>query len=171
MDMERRYSPLKGDQKLHSDQQALNDYERVLRDMELVRHRSPNNALLHHAFGEFYYRYAVYYTELSLKETIASQRIDYEQKAIENMELAKKSFARSLLIDPVNEATYVYLTKIAMMERNPAAAQAWIEAYRRGPDGVTEPEFLETHKYSRILAQMEQQLRRPPYSEWWNRTD
>lgn len=167
MDMQRRYSPLKGDRKLRPGRQPLTDYERALRDLNWVRQHAPNNALLHQSYGEFYYTYAVYYTQLSLTETIASQRAEYEKKAVENMELAKKSFARSLLIDPVNEGTYIYLTSIAMMERNPAAAQAWIDAYRRGPAGVSEPEFLQTHKHSVRLAQMERQLRRPPYNEWW----
>ena len=74
------------------------------------------------------------------------------------------SFRRSLLIDPVNEATYVYLTSIAMMERDPAAAQTWIDAYRRGPEGVTEPEFLETHKHNARIDAQERRLRQPPFN-------
>ncbi len=167
MDLQRGYMPLKGDKKPATAEKPLNDYERVLRDLSIVRRRAPNNALLYQAYGEFYYSYAVYYTKLSQTAELDYQRKEYEAKAIENMELAKKSFQRSLLTDPVNEATYVYLTSIAMMERNPAAAQAWIDAYRRGPAGVTEPEFLKTHQQSARLAQMQQQLRLPPFSGWW----
>lgn len=160
MDMQRTYSPVKGDAK----GERLNDYERALRDLDLVQSRAPNHALLHQAYGEFYYSYAVYYTKLSQTAPLAYQREEYEQKAVENMELAKKSFRRSLLIDPVNEATYVYLTSIAMMERDPAAAQAWIDAYRRGPEGVTEPEFLETHKHNARIDAQERRLRQPPFN-------
>lgn len=160
MDMQRTYSPVKGDAK----GERLNDYERALRDLDLVQSRAPNHALLHQAYGEFYYSYAVYYTKLSQTAPLAYQREEYEQKAVENMELAKKSFRRSLLIDPVNEATYVYLTSIAMMERDPAAAQTWIDAYRRGPEGVTEPEFLETHKHNARIDAQERRLRQPPFN-------
>ncbi len=160
MDMQRTYSPVKGDAK----GERLNDYERALRDLDLVQSRAPNHALLHQAYGEFYYSYAVYYTKLSQTAPLAYQREEYEQKAVENMELAKKSFRRSLLIDPVNEATYVYLTSIAMMERDPAGAQAWIDAYRRGPEGVTEPEFLETHKHNARIDAQERRLRQPPFN-------
>lgn len=163
-DLLRTYSPVKGDKKLLPGQRALNDYERVLRDLDKVKKRAPNNSLLYQAYGEFYYTYAVLYTRLSQGAELAYQRQEYEQKAVENMELAKKSFQRSLLTDPVNEATYVYLASIAMMERNPQAAQEWIDAYRRGPVGVLEAEFLETHQHSVRLAQMEQRLRLPPFN-------
>lgn len=167
-DSTRSFSPVKGDEKLQAGQQPLNDYERALRDLKLVQKRAPNNALLHQSLGEFYYTYAVQYTQLSMTDVPAYQRQEYEKKAVENMELAKKSFQYSLLLDPVNEATYVYLTKIAMMERNPAQAQAWIDAYRRGPEGVVEKDFLQTHEDSALLTQMEMQLHQPPYSGWWN---
>ena len=167
MDMQRAYSPVKGDAKLRAGQTPLNDYERALRDLALVKKYAPNNSLLYQAYGELYYAYAVYYSKLSETEPLAYQRLDYTNKAVENMELAKKSFQRALLTDPVNESTYIYLTSIAMMERNPAAAQEWIDAYKRGPAGVIEPEFLERHQHSARLTQMEQQLRLPPFNRWW----
>ena len=80
------------------------------------------------------------------------------------MELAKQNFRRSLLTDPVNEATYAYLASIALMERNPAQAQEWIDAYRRGPEGVSEPEFLQTHRHNARMEQLEQRLRLPPFN-------
>ena len=166
-DMQRYYAPVKGDRKLKPGQQPLNDYERVVRDLNFVEKHSPNNSLLYQAYGEFYYNYALYYTRQSEQTSLASQRAEYEEKAVENMELAKKNFKRSLLIDPVNESTYAHLTSIAMMERNPNAAQEWIDAYRRGPEGVVEPEFLERHQHSARLAQMEQTLHQPPFSGWW----
>lgn len=163
-DLQRSYSPLKGDAKPHAGEELLNDYDRVLRELNLVERRSPNHALLHQTYGEFYYSYAVLFTRLSQQTQLAYQREEYEKKAVENMEAAKKSFARSLLIDPVNEATYVYLTSMAMMERDPARAQAWIDAYRRGPADVTEPEFLQTHKYSPRLDAQERRLREAPFN-------
>ena len=163
-DLQSSYSPIKGDEKPHSGQDLLNDYDRALRDLNTVERRSPNHALLHQAYGEFYYTYAVLFTRLSQSAPLAYQREEYEQKAIENMELAKKRFRHSLLLDPVNAATYVHLTSIAMMERNPAAAQQWIDAYRRGPEGVTEPEFLQTHQHNLRLEQMEQRLRQAPFN-------
>lgn len=164
MDMQRSYSSVKGDARPLAGEVLANDYDRALRDLEQVRKQAPNNALLYQAYGEFYYTYAVHYTKLSQTAELAYQRQEYEQKAVENMELAKKNFRRALLTDPVNESTYVYLASIAMMERNPAQAQAWIDAYRRGPEGVTEPEFLETHRHSIRLAQIEQKLRLPPFN-------
>ena len=164
MNMQRVYAPIKGDAKPRAGEEPLNDYERVLRDLDVVRRRSPNHALLHQTYGEFYYGYAVYYTELSKKESLAYQRREYEKEAVKNMELAKKSFQRSLLLDPVNEATYMFLISIAMMERDPAGAQAWIDAYRRGPEGVTEPEFLQTHKHNARIDAQERRLRQPPFN-------
>ena len=70
MDMQRTYSPVKGDAK----GERLNDYERALRDLDLVQSRAPNHALLHQAYGEFYYSYAVYYTKLSQTAPLAYQR-------------------------------------------------------------------------------------------------
>lgn len=163
-DLQRSYSPSKGDGAPLPGQTLLNDYDRALRDLDFVRRRSPNHSLLYQAYGEFYYSYAVLFTKLSQTAELKYQREDYEKKAVENMELAKKSFERSLLTDPVNEATYAYLASIAMMERNPARAQQWIDAYRRGPDGVTEPEFLQKHKHNARMDQMQERLRRAPFN-------
>lgn len=159
MNLEKTFSPYKGDTDAPST-----DYERALRDLNFVRKHVPNHALLHQAFGEFYYTYAVHFTKLAQAETLDFQRQDYEKKAIENMELAKQSFERSLLTDPVHEATYVYLTSIALMEKNPARAQYWIDAYARGPEGVVEEEFLQRHRHSLRLAQMQMRLRQPPFN-------
>lgn len=160
-DLQRSHSPSKGDRPTDA---PLNDYERVVRDLTFVSKHSPNNALFHQSYGEFYYTYAVRYTQLSLAEPLAYRRAEYEAKAVENMELAKKSFQHSLLVDPVNESTYVFLASIALMERNPVQAQAWIDAYRRGPQDVTEPEFLARHKQSERLDGLERRLRQPPFN-------
>ena len=125
--------------------------------------QAPNNALIHQAFGEFYYTSAVLFTNMAQQAPFDYQRQEYEKQAVENMEMAKKKFQHSLLIDPVNEATYVYLTSIALMERNPAQAQYWIDRYRKGPENVTEKEFLKIHQQSIPLTKMEQQLRGAPY--------
>ena len=139
------------------------DYERALRDLAAVRRNAPNHALLDQAYGELYYTYAVRYTRMSQEAPLDYLREEYATRAVENMELAKKSFERALLTDPVNEATYVHLISIAMMERNPAKAQQWIDAYRRGPEGVTEPEFLEIHRRNTRIDEMEQRLRLAPF--------
>lgn len=159
MDLNKTFSPIKGDKK-----EASTDYARALKDLKYVEKHAPNHAMLHQALGEFYYSYAVYFSQLSQTAELDFERNDYRQKAVENMELAKKSFRHSLLLDPVNEATYVYLTSIALMEQNPAQAQAWIDAYRRGPEGVTEEEFLQTHKRSGKLDQLQMRLWQPPFN-------
>ena len=159
-DLTRTYSPVKGDR----PGQTATDYERVLRDLDRVRRHSPNHSLLYQAYGEFYYTFAVRYTQMSTAASLPYLRQEYEKKAVENMELAKQNFRRSLLTDPVNEATYAYLASIALMERNPAQAQEWIDAYRRGPEGVSEPEFLQTHRHNARMEQLEQRLRLPPFN-------
>lgn len=162
MELDRSHSTAKGDS---ASDAPMNDYERALRDLDWVRRHAPNNALLYQAYGEFYYTYAVHFTRLAQAEPLAFRRKEYETKAVENMELAKQSFRRSLLTDPVHEATYMYLTSIALMERNAAQARQWIEAYRRGPERVTEEEFLRTHRQSARLDQLEQKLHQPPFKE------
>lgn len=164
LDLQRSYSPAKGDKAPRAAETLPNDYDRVLRDLDIVRRSAPNHALLYQAYGEFYYTSAVMYTKMARQAQLAYQREDYEKKAVENMELAKQSFRRSLLTDPVNENTYVHLASIAMMELNAPQAQNWIDAYRRGPAGVTEKEFLKTHEHSARLEQMERRLRQPPFN-------
>ncbi len=159
MDLSKTFSPLKGDKK-----EPSNDYDRALKDLKYVEKHVPNHAMLHQAFGEFYYTYAVYFSKLSQTARLGFEQADYHQKAVENMEQAKKSFQHSLLLDPVNEATYVYLTSIALMEHQPAQAQAWIDAYRRGPKEVTEPAFLDSHKRSGKLDQLQMRLWQPPFN-------
>ena len=159
MDLSKTFSPMKGDKK-----EPSTDYDRALKDLNYVKKHAPNHAMLDQALGEFYYSYAVYFTKMSETAELDFERLDYRQKAVENMELAKKSFARSLLLDPVHEATYVYLTSIALMEMNPAQAQAWIDAYRRGPEGVTEEAFLAVHKQAGKLDQFQLRLWQPPFN-------
>lgn len=161
-DFQKSYSPVKGDVKSASAPLS-DDYERALRDLAAVRRNAPNHALLDQAYGELYYTYAVRYTRMSQEAPLDYLREEYATRAVENMELSKKSFERALLTDPVNEATYVHLISIAMMERNPAKAQQWIDAYRRGPEGVTEPEFLEIHRRNTRIDEMEQRLRLAPF--------
>ncbi len=159
MDLSKRFSPMKGDKT-----EPSNDYDRALKDLKYVEKHAPNHAMLHQAFGEFYYAYAVYFSKMSQSAELDFERVDYGQKAVKNMELAKQSFRHSLLLDPVNEATYTYLTSIALMEQNPAQAQAWIDAYRKGPEGVTEAEFLEVHKRSGQIDKLQMRLWQPPFN-------
>ena len=76
------------------------------------------------------------------------------------MEQAKRAFKRSLVLDPVNAETYLFLTSISLMERNPAQAQAWIDAYKRGPKGVTEEEFLEKNRHNPQINALEMQVQK-----------
>ena len=69
------------------------------------------------------------------------------------MEKAKKAFELSLKIDPVNPATYVYLTSIALMERNTQQAHMWVEKYRSAPPEITEEEFKKRHTNNPTLEQ------------------
>ncbi len=163
-DLNRNYSPVKGDEKPVAGKQLLNDYERGLRDLNFMRKRAPNNALLYEAYGEFFYEYGVQYARWAAEEILPYQKQAYEALATDSIERAKIMFHRSLLLDPVNPTTYVFLTSIAMMERNPEQAQFWIDAYHQGPKEVTEPEFLQVHRHHPQLDQMEQQLRQPPYN-------
>ncbi len=134
------FSPARGD-----TDQPSNDYERALRDFAIVLKRAPNHSLLHQNIGQLYYTMAVRQAKSAANAATKTEYQQLSQSARQNMEQAKRAFNRSLQIDPVNEATYAFLTSIALMERNPQRAQEWIDAYRRGPEGVTEPEFLEKH--------------------------
>ena len=135
------FSPTRGDK-----DEPSNDYERAMRDYAIVLKRAPNHAMLHQNIGQLYYKMAVQQAKSAGQASTAAQYQELSARSRENMAQAKKAFERSLKLDPVNESTYLFLTSIALMERNPDQAQAWIDAYRKGPQGVTENEFLEKHR-------------------------
>ena len=152
-DLTKRFSPSRGDVHAPSD-----DYTRALRDYAFVEKNSPNHPLLHHNKGQLYYTMALHRNEETQR---ARGRLEYElfkQEALQNMALAKRSFERSLLADPVNPDTYFYLIQIALLENNLEDAQHWIDTFRQGPAGVSEPEFLSRHQNSPQLDALQAQV-------------
>lgn len=147
------FSPLRGDKKSPS-----NDYERALADFAAVRQQAPNHVLLHHNIGQLYYTMALRQAQSTQNASGIAEYERLSQYARENMQQAKLAFEHALKLDPVNPDTYAFLTSIALMERNPAQAQHWIDAYRAGPAGVTEPEFLEKNKKNPRFAILQNQV-------------
>lgn len=160
LDLTKSFQPGKGD-----TDGPMNDYERILRDYNKTLSMAPNHALIYQEIGAFYYAAAIKYTQMSAAASGPFEYNEYRDRAVENMNKAKESFRRSLLIDPVNEMTYTHLISIAMMERNAAEAQAWIDAYKRGPAGVQEPEFLERHRRNPRILQLERNLQNMPFAQ------
>ncbi|OUO57013.1 O-antigen ligase family protein [Candidatus Avelusimicrobium gallicola] len=147
------FSPDRGDRTAPS-----NDYERALADFAVVLKRAPNHSMVHQNIGQLYYAMAVRQAQSAGQAVNAAEYARLSQYARQNMEQAKRAFERSIKIDPVNPATYAFLTSIALMERNPEHAQQWIDAYRRGPAGVTEPEFLDKHRKNPQFDALQQQV-------------
>jgi len=87
-----------------------------------------------------------------------SEYLQLRQEALDLMAKAKQSFERALVADPVNEETYAFLIQIGLLERNLDAAEKWIARYQQGPQGVTEPEFLELHKNNPRMQWVQQQI-------------
>ena len=141
MNLTKTFSPARGDKDAPAD-----DYERALKDFSVVLKRAPNHALLHQNIGQLYYAMAVRQAQGAQHAPNAAEYERFSQNARDNMAQAKRAFERSLTVDPVNESTYLFLISIALMERNPERAQYWIDAYRRGPAGVTESDFLQRHQ-------------------------
>lgn len=160
LDLNKSFQPGKGD-----TEGPMNDYERILRDYNKTLSMAPNHALIYQEMGAFYYAAAIKYTQMSAAASGPYEYNEYRNRAVENMNRAKASFRRSLLIDPVNEMTYTHLISIALMERNAREAQAWIDAYKRGPDGVHEPEFLERHRQNPRILQLERNLQNMPFAQ------
>lgn len=134
------FSPDRGD--THS---PSTDFERAQRDYQWVLKHAPNHALIHQNRGQLFYQDAVKNTQYHMRSKNQYERDLYYQKAKQSMEKAKKAFELSLKIDPVNPATYVYLTSIALMERNTQQAHMWVEKYRSAPSEITEEEFKKRH--------------------------
>lgn len=134
------------------------DYERVLRDFDAVKKASPNHALLHQAYGEFYYSAALKYSDLASRAADRAQYEKYKALALENMDKAQESFEYSLLLDPVNQNTYVFLTQIAILQRRPQQARARIAAYRQGPKEITESHLLQKMRTNPRMDALEKQV-------------
>ncbi len=123
--------PRSGDKK----GEYLSDFERAAKDFEYLEKHSPNEALLHQDFGSLLYKRAV---ELFREGDDAG--------AYELLSKAEMQFKKSLLLDPVLDATYMSLANIEILRRNPKGALVWLEEYLKGPQGVTNKEYLDINK-------------------------
>ncbi len=153
LDLTKRFSPARGDTTSASD-----DYSRALQDFAFVEKHSPNPPLLYHNKGQLYYTMALRRNEEARRASGSAEYEFFSQEALRNMELAKKSLERSLLADPVNPETYFYLIQIALLENQVDTAQRWIDRFRQGPDGVTEPKFLNRYQQYPQLQALQAQV-------------
>ena len=135
-----------------------NDYERAMRDFAVVLEQTPYHALIHQDVARLYYATGAHYVQKAqeLKDPGLFQR--YQQSAAENFEQARRALHLALQIDPVNVDSYVLLASMALMAHDIQGAQYWIDAYRRGPEKVTEEEFLARHKNNPKIEYLQQQL-------------
>ena len=153
LDLTTRFAPNRGD-----TDEPSNDYERALKDYAFVLKHAPDHVQIHQNIGQLYYTLAVRQAQSAARAANAAQYNEMSQSARENMEQAKHAFERSLQLDPVNESTYLFLASIALMERNPDRAQYWVNAYRRGPKGVTEEEFLQKNRQNPRFDAVQKQI-------------
>ena len=145
--------PNRGDKKTASD-----DFSRALADFQIVAKRSPNHALLYHNMGQLYYKMALTRSEMSAHARSLEEHQQLRQEAIDHMAHAKESFERSLQSNPTNPESYVYLAQIGLLENNVEEAQNWLDKLYKGPDGVTEPEFLQRNRNYIPALQLQAQL-------------
>ena len=153
LDLTTRFAPNRGD-----TDEPSNDYERAMKDYAFVLQHAPDHVQIHQNIGQLYYKLAVRQAQSAAHAANAAQYNELSQSARENMEQAKRAFERSLQLDPVNEHTYLFLASIALMERNPDRAQYWVNAYRRGPEGVTEEEFLQKNRQNPRFDAVQKQI-------------
>lgn len=153
LDLTHRFSPERGDVKGPSD-----DYSRALADYEIVQRHAPYHALLHHNRGQLYYKMALTRSDNAQRAKSPAEYELFKQEALDNMAQAKEAFARSLQTDPVNAETYMYLVQIGLLENNVDEAQAWLDKFRQGPDGVKKQEFLARAKNYPPADRLQQQI-------------
>lgn len=138
LDLSKRFSPALGD-----TDSPRTDFDRALADFDFVHRHNPNHALLHQDLGQLYYALAV--RQLNAAQQDPAQAFLYNQLATENFAQAKAALLYSLKLDPVNVNTYLMLINMALFRHDVTEAQNWVNAYRQGPAGVTEEEFLARH--------------------------
>ena len=139
LDPQKRFVPALGD-----TDGPRTDYERAQADLDFVFTHNPNHALLHQDAGQLHYTLAM--RNLGQAQMNPDQAFLYQQLARENFEQAKQYFTESLRLDPVNPNTYLLLINMALINRNVDEAQKWADMYYKGPDGVTEEDFLRRHR-------------------------
>jgi len=136
------------------------DYERAVKDYQIVLQRVPNHSLVYENIGELYYAMAVRFVRRAQQAQNQDEFIQYQQLASENMNQARQALEHSLLLDPVNDNTYLLLSSIALMARDFQTAQYWLNQYRQGPAQVTEKEFLARHQQNPKIENMQQNINR-----------
>ena len=139
MDLSKRFVPALGD-----TDTPRTDYERALEDFTFVQKHNPNHSQLHQDMAQFYYALAL--RNFGQAQTQPTQAFLYRQAGNENLAFAQKALLDALKLDPVNPNTYILLVNIALLRQDIQEAQNWINAYRQGPAGVQEEEFLLQHR-------------------------
>ena len=137
LDLSKRFNPALG------DKQPRTDYERAVADLDFVHAHNPNHALLHQESAQLHYALAL--QQLGQAQDPLQTAL-YTQLAHENFDQAQRYLLQSLRLDPVNVNTYLLLANIALLRRDIEQAQHWLDAYRQGPAGVSEAEFLARHQ-------------------------
>lgn len=139
LNLSKKFSPQRGD-----TDTARTDYDRALDDFRFVLKHNPNHALLHQDIGQLYYSLGM--RQLQAARQDRQNALLYSQLATENFTLAQKAFRKALALDPVNPNTYLLLINMALMRHDINEAQHWLDTYYKGPEGVTEEEFLTRHR-------------------------
>lgn len=153
LNLTKQFDELAGDTDGVSD-----DYTRAMADFKTVLNRAPYHALIYQNAAELYYSMGVHYVKESQKPENQGQFYLFQQLASENFSQAQESLKRGLKIDPVNINSYLLLISIALMAHDPNTAQYWIDTYRKGPEKVTEEEFLERHRNNPQMDFLQQRV-------------
>lgn len=153
LNLTKQFSPARGD-----TAEPRTDYDRAIEDFRFVLAHNPNHALLHQDIGQLYYSLAL--RQLQAAQQVPAQAYLYQELAGENFALAHKAFTKALALDPVNPNTYALLVNMALMRHDTDEAQHWLDTYFKGPDGVTEEEFLEKHRANPQLRALQTHVNR-----------
>ena len=153
LDLSKRFLPDLGD-----TSSARTDYDRALQDFQFVQKHNPNHAMLHQDLGQLYYALAM--RQLGQVQSDPGQAFLYNQLAAENFNRASQFLTYSLKLDPVNINTYLILINIALFQQDINKAQHWVDVYQRGPEGVTEEEFLQRHRNQSKIQAVQAHLER-----------
>ncbi len=153
LDLTPRLSITHGDRQTPSD-----DFTRAVRDFQVVQDRAPNHPLLYHNKGQLYYKMALNRSEAARRARNIVEYEELKRAALDQMVLAKKSFTRSLVADPVNPVTYTYLIQIALLENNLEEAERWIARFEKGHPLITEEEFLRRNREYQPIQQLKKQV-------------